>query len=122
MATDPERSAGRRPQAGKGLRGKGQQSRSSLVTVDIRRPCPRPHSPNFPALFSLNREPSLMYRLTICTERCPVWFARTALGPCDSRASGVAGIFQKKGPGIGANGAQCGNCNQKDVTIAPMHC
>jgi hypothetical protein len=32
------------------------------------------YSPSFPALFSRNKLPSRMYRRTICTDRCPVWF------------------------------------------------
>lgn len=32
------------------------------------------NNPNFPALFSQNKLPSRMYRLTICMLRCAVWF------------------------------------------------
>jgi hypothetical protein len=31
------------------------------------------YNPNFPAEFSRNKVPSRIYRLTICTLRCPVW-------------------------------------------------
>jgi hypothetical protein len=32
------------------------------------------YNPSLPALFSRNRFPSRIYRLTICTDLCPVWF------------------------------------------------
>jgi hypothetical protein len=32
------------------------------------------YNPNFPALFSLNKLAFLMYRRTIWTDLCPVWF------------------------------------------------
>jgi hypothetical protein len=32
------------------------------------------YKPNFPAEFSRNKLPSRIYRRTICTDRCPVWF------------------------------------------------
>ena len=46
------------------------------------------YNPNFPALFSLNKLPSRIYRLTICTDRCPVWFM---IDPSDAPAM-VGGI------------------------------
>jgi hypothetical protein len=47
---------------------------SDLVPLKIKSRGYYSQSPTSPALFSLKRLPSRMYRLTICTERCPVWF------------------------------------------------
>jgi hypothetical protein len=51
----------------------GLGGRSPPRSRGLGRPQPL-HNPNFPALFSRNKLPSRMYRLTICTLRCPVWF------------------------------------------------
>ncbi len=40
-----------------------------VVVLQIGRPT---YKPSFPAEFSRNKLPSRMYRLTICTDRCPV--------------------------------------------------
>ena len=71
---------------------KNRDSRENFQLV------PRVYNPNFPALFSRNKLPSRMYRLTICTLRCPVWFIVETLidGPPMAAAVRVSAIYFRK--------------------------
>ena len=84
------------------------------------------YRPSFPALFSRNKLPSRIYRRTICTNRCPVWFmidrsdapAIAALVACPARRNAphtsrrpgparLASFFTTRATSIGDNRPGC---------------
>src|SRR3984893_2908978 len=57
-----------------GCEGKGIPALQGVSSPRVGTKGSGAYSPNLPALFSRNKLPSRIYRRTICTLRCPVWF------------------------------------------------